>query len=338
MAGVSPSQRHHPPSKTTKERSRVVSHFEALPLPHHGLVPRAIIEVAGVKARCLFDTGASVNILSKRLWQTLERKKMKMSEHKFCLFSVDGTSIDVVAEATIATTLPELGRQLSVTYLISDISEDVLLGHPTIVAERLFDYAFQSHAQVSDSASRERIISSIENRPLEPLDIEPELLGGSEDDAATPEEQPLYPSDAVFAERLKQVVKTYHEVFNETLPKTGAKVPPMSIKLKANSPGVKPHGPRRMAPLLEEEVRRQVRELLDQGVIVRSNSTFSAPVLLIKKPHGKGYRFCVDYRSLNKETWRDESPLPNCQTLLAAMAGKKFFAPKKCSTPYVLSG
>lgn len=56
-------------------------------------------------------------------------------------------------------------------------------------------------------------------------------------------------------------------------------------------------------------VRRQVREMLDSGVIESSNSPWAAPVVLVPKKDGSS-RFCVDYRLLNNVTREDRYPLP----------------------------
>ena len=52
--------------------------------------------------------------------------------------------------------------------------------------------------------------------------------------------------------------------------------------------------PYRYPPKLKDEIEAQVQEMLSQGLIQPSSSSFSSPVLLVKKKDGS-YRFCVDF-------------------------------------------
>ncbi len=50
-----------------------------------------------------------------------------------------------------------------------------------------------------------------------------------------------------------------------------------------------------------ETVRKEIRAMLDLGVIEPAESAYSSPVVLVQKKDGD-HRFCVDYRKLNRIT------------------------------------
>ncbi|KAA3670777.1 uncharacterized protein DEA37_0009391 [Paragonimus westermani] len=62
----------------------------------------------------------------------------------------------------------------------------------------------------------------------------------------------------------------------------------------------RPQEPLRIPVLIEEDVKRHIRNVLDEDVIEEANSPYNLPVLLVKF-NGK-YRFCVDFRRLNEVT------------------------------------
>jgi len=81
---------------------------------------------------------------------------------------------------------------------------------------------------------------------------------------------------------------------------------------------------RRLGPENEKEVSRQVRDLLDRGLIEPAHSAWSSPVVLVRKKDGSWW-FCVDYRKLNSVTIQDTYPLPRIDESLDALAGSKYF-------------
>ena len=90
--------------------------------------------------------------------------------------------------------------------------------------------------------------------------------------------------------------------------------------------------PRRLGFEKDQEVEKQVHDLVEKGMVTATDSAWSSPVVLVKKKDGS-WRLCIDYRSLNAVTRRDAYPLPRIDDSLDALSGSTFF-----STLDLLSG
>ncbi|GBN70437.1 Retrovirus-related Pol polyprotein from transposon 17.6 [Araneus ventricosus] len=76
---------------------------------------------------------------------------------------------------------------------------------------------------------------------------------------------------------------------------------------------------------LKPEMRSKINVLLEAGIIQPSTSSFSAPVILVKKSDGS-YRLVADLRKLNAKSVPDKYPLPNPIEMIDNLSGAKFFS------------
>ncbi|GFR87570.1 polyprotein [Elysia marginata] len=64
--------------------------------------------------------------------------------------------------------------------------------------------------------------------------------------------------------------------------------------------------------------------MLKADIIEPSDSAYSSPIVLVKKPTGE-YRFCNDYRRLNAISRDDAEPMPEIDTIMSNLSGSRFF-------------
>ncbi|KAK3505584.1 hypothetical protein QTP70_005014, partial [Hemibagrus guttatus] len=74
-----------------------------------------------------------------------------------------------------------------------------------------------------------------------------------------------------------------------------------------------------------DAVRKHLQELLDAGVIRESESSFSSPIVVVRKKNGD-VRLCIDYRKLNSQTSKDVYALPNLEETFSALTGSCWFS------------
>jgi hypothetical protein len=71
----------------------------------------------------------------------------------------------------------------------------------------------------------------------------------------------------------------------------------------------------RLPEAQQEEIKRQVNQMLDDDIITPSNSDWNFPLLVVpKKLDASGkrkWRNCIDFRKLNEMTVGDSYPLPS---------------------------
>lgn len=132
------------------------------------------------------------------------------------------------------------------------------------------------------------------------------------------------PEEASLLDEIQALIQQYSSLF-QPIPR----LPPKrdgdhSIPLL---PGSTPFRlrPYRYNPCQKDEIEKQIKEMLEKGLIRHITSPFSSPVLLVKKKT-RDWRLCVDYRRLNAMTVKIKYPLPIIVDLLDELNGASWFS------------
>jgi len=76
---------------------------------------------------------------------------------------------------------------------------------------------------------------------------------------------------------------------------------------------------------LKSEVIEEVREMERLGIIEKSDSPYTSPLLMVKKKDGRN-RPVIDFRRLNKITVFDAEPMPNVDDIYARLSTARYFS------------
>ncbi|KAL0395006.1 UNVERIFIED_CONTAM: Retrovirus-related Pol polyprotein from transposon [Sesamum latifolium] len=124
---------------------------------------------------------------------------------------------------------------------------------------------------------------------------------------------------------IKKLLKEFEDVMPDELPR---KLPPKRAVDHeiALVPGTKPpaRAPYRMLQPELVELRKQLKDMLESGIIKPAKSPYGALVLFQKKADGS-LRMCCDYRALNKITVKNKYPIPLVADWFNRLSQAKYF-------------
>lgn len=133
---------------------------------------------------------------------------------------------------------------------------------------------------------------------------------------------------------LQCLIEEYRDIFPEQLPK---ELPPRrtvehGIELEQ---GAKPPSrpPYRLNFVEQDELKKQIQQLIDGNLIRPSVSPYGSPVLFVKKKSGE-LRMCIDYRALNNLTVKNKYPIPRVDDLLDQLSQAKYFSKLDLTSGY----
>uniref|UniRef100_A0A1Y1L0V4 RNA-directed DNA polymerase n=1 Tax=Photinus pyralis TaxID=7054 RepID=A0A1Y1L0V4_PHOPY len=80
-----------------------------------------------------------------------------------------------------------------------------------------------------------------------------------------------------------------------------------------------------VSPIVQESINKELDALLKDNIVEPSCSPWSSPIILVKKKDNS-YRFCVDFRKINKVTVKDAYPIPQVSATLDKLKNAKYLS------------
>ncbi|XP_064482847.1 uncharacterized protein LOC135395680 [Ornithodoros turicata] len=120
-------------------------------------------------------------------------------------------------------------------------------------------------------------------------------------------------------EDVKQLVQDFKDLFSDYPGRTALAT--HDIELTSESP-VRSR-PYRISPRQEEIMRKEIKRMLDLGVIEEGESEYASPMIIVEVA-GKEPRPCIDYRKLNAVTKTQAYPIPNVEERVERVSRARF--------------
>jgi hypothetical protein len=291
---------------------------------HQSTVLETTGTVADQTLSILIDPGATESFISGAALKRIKVKAVEQDEFSF-MEMASGAKQKVGGKVTgCALNLGEFVTRVNLYVMILG-SYDVVIGMDWLEThEAILNCKTKRLSLVDDEGQRRVIVGrnqGVSLRFVSSLQLRKSMRKGCKLYAI------LALNEKGVAEGLEHlpVVKEFADVFPEELPG----MPPereleFTIDLK---PGTEPiaRTPYRMSTPELQELKMQLKELLDLGLIHPSVSPWGAPVIFIRKKDGS-WRLCIDYRQLNKATIKNQYPLPRIDDLFDQMKGATVFS------------
>lgn len=138
---------------------------------------------------------------------------------------------------------------------------------------------------------------------------------------------PPVPLDHLTPERQREfqrMLKEQCEAFAKDKDDVGC-IPSLQLKIKLSDMTLVKRIYVSVPKPLYNEVKEYLEDLLNKGWIQKSHSSYTSPVVCVRKKDGS-LHLCIDYQELNCKSILDCQPIPRVQDMLKSLSGSAWFS------------
>ena len=299
-----------------------------------------VVEVDGKELFALFDLGASVNGISRRLATALGAK-VQPWEGKIIGF--DGEILKgIVGKCTLRVRAAAVEKDLQFLVskncsepelIISDLAaEELRVGSYTTAAGTPVHLVWPTGSWARPGLSlaekgKQNNRAARHGAKAAQRDIS---ISTEKDDLWESVIDPKLPSEK--RTQLVNLLNEYRDLFADSLKEGGrSSLGSCRIKLSDERQVVIPS--RRMPANITQAIREEISKMLSAKVIEPSKSWWNSPIVAVRKKDGT-YRICIDYREVNRRTIPTPWLFPRTDEILERMAGSSYFSKVDAAAGY----
>ena len=285
------------------------------------------VQIEERTTRALLDTGARINVMDVSTMKELKLEG-KLIHTPGCIFGVCKTPVQVLGYLDASIKVPNESTRLVRIQVLEGEDQALLLGRQFMhqFGRVIFDWR-----KGTIELGRTTIpisTKAIGGDPLERAKAVKQISDGGI--LSEPKKKIVNPELTISQQKkVELLIEEYESTFSEKPGRTSmcehAIITGDALPTK--------NRPRRQPPRWEEEINRQLDELLRQNLCRPSCSPWASNVVLVSKKDGK-QRFTIDYRRLNDVTKKDAYSIPQIQAILDKLNGYRFFSVIDISSAY----
>lgn len=274
------------------------------------------IKIGNKPFHCLIDSGASVSILSAKSLASIDEKCVEKCTDNIQLASATGEDIKVLGRFKIPVSFNGKITFMHIFNVVNNIKFDAVIGIDFIRQHGVIIDGSKGHFSYYDGGKKQDIIATVL------MSIDP----------ATGVNLYINHLNNERRERLSALLWKNEDVFAKDMTEIGCcNWVELTIDDDDIPVYVKPY---KIALTQQPIIQEYIKQMLENNIIRPSTSSYSSPLLLLKKRNGgegiQSFRVVVDFRALNAKCRRQYIHTPRLSEIFSKLNGALYFSTVDC--------